>query len=105
MVNTKKSRNAGRGPAPATTLSKLIKKLNEENQPPGGWYKPQASSLEKPQASSLKPRSVKRRASSVKLERRASSLKPEERQATSVEYGPSHRRPRTAFRGGRIADR
>ena len=84
MVNTKKSRNAGRGPAPATTLSKLIKKLNEENQPPGGWYKPQASSLEKPQASSLKP---------------------EERQATSVEYGPSHRRPRTAFRGGRIADR
>jgi hypothetical protein len=72
MVNTKKSRNAGRGPAPATTLSKLIKKLNEENQPPGGWYKPQASSLEKPQASSLeKPqassqRSVKRQASSVK---------------------------------------
>jgi hypothetical protein len=101
MVNTKKSRNAGRGPAPATTLSKLIKKLNEENQPPGGWYKPQASSLEKPQASSLKPE--KRRASSVKPQ--ASSLKPEERQATSVEYGPSHRRPRTAFRGGRTADR
>ena len=101
MVNTKKSRNAGRGPAPATTLSKLIKKLNEENQPPGGWYKPQASSLEKPQASSLKPK--KRRASNVKPQ--ASSLKPEERQATSAEYGPSHRRPRTAFRGGRIADR
>jgi hypothetical protein len=64
MENIKKSRNAGRGRAPATTLSKLIKKLNEENQPPGGWYKPQASSLEKPQASSLKPE--KRQASSVK---------------------------------------
>jgi hypothetical protein len=68
MVNTKKSRNAGRGPAPATTLSKLIKKLNEENQPPGGWYELRATSDE-------------RRATSVKLkkatsdERRASSLK------------------------------
>jgi hypothetical protein len=67
MVNTKKSRNAGRGPAPATTLSKLIKKLNEENQPPGGWYELRATS--------------ERRATSVKLkkatsdERRASSLK------------------------------
>jgi hypothetical protein len=81
MVNTKKSRNAGRGPAPATTLSKLIKKLNEENQPPGGWYKPQASSLEKPQASSLKPQeasSVKRQASSE-----ATSLKPQARGASS----------------------
>jgi hypothetical protein len=98
MVNTKKSRNAGRGPAPATTLSKLIKKLNEENQPPGGWYELRATSYE-------------RRATSVKLkkatsdERRATSVKLMERQATSVEYGPSHRRPRTAFRGGRIADR
>jgi hypothetical protein len=53
MVNTKKSRNAGRGPAPATTLSKLIKKLNEENQPPGGWYELRATSDER-RASSLK---------------------------------------------------
>jgi hypothetical protein len=88
MVNTKKSRNAGRGPAPATTLSKLIKKLNEENQPPGGWYKPQASSLEKPQASSLeKPqassqRSVKRRASSVKPQ--ASSQRSVKQQALNM---------------------
>ena len=80
MVNTKKSRNAGRGPAPATTLSKLIKKLNEENQPPGGWYKPQASSLEKPQASSLKPQA--KEASSV--ERQALSHKPQASSQRSV---------------------
>ena len=62
MVNTRKASHVkkaispklptdGRGRAPTTTLSKLIKKLNEENQPPGGWYKPQATSL-KPEASS-----------------------------------------------------
>jgi hypothetical protein len=83
MVNTKKSRNAGRGPAPATTLSKLIKKLNEENQPPGGWYKPQASSLEKPQASSLeKPQPQAKEASSV--ERQALSHKPQASSQRSV---------------------
>ena len=48
----KLSHSEERAPGPGlTTLSKLIKKLNEENQPPGGWYKPQATSL-KPESSS-----------------------------------------------------
>ena len=43
-----------------TTLKKLIKKINKENTPPGGWKKsdkPQASSakLGKIQAASFKP--------------------------------------------------
>ena len=43
-----------------TTLKKLIKKINKENTPPGGWKesdKPQASSakLREPQAASFKP--------------------------------------------------
>jgi hypothetical protein len=79
MVNTKKSRNAGRGPAPATTLSKLIKKLNEENQPPGGWYELRATSDER-RASSLKKLRATSEASSLKKLRATS----DERQANGA---------------------
>jgi len=51
-ISSKRSTDRG-GRALTIPLSELIKKINEENQPPGGWYERQATSL-KPEASSDK---------------------------------------------------
>jgi hypothetical protein len=68
-------------------------------------HQAEAPSIKHREATSVKRQatSLERQASSIK--RQATSIKPKERQATSAEYGPSHRRPRTAFPGGRTADR
>ena len=95
-----------------TVNTKIQSFINEEAISPnrstdrGGRAPFFLSDKHQAEAPSIKHRgatSVKRQATS--LERQASSIKPKERQATSAEYGPSHRRPRTAFPGGRTADR
>ena len=102
-----------------TVNTKIQSFINEEAISPnrstdrGGRAPFFLSDKHQAEAPSIKHRgvkSVKRQATSFErqatsLERQASSVKPKERQATSAEYGPSHRRPRTAFPGDRTADR
>ena len=69
-------------------LKKLIKKINKENTPPGGWK--EADKLTSPQAAGNRKRVHKLRAQASSLSQQAPGFWS---QGTSVQPDPGHKLP------------